>query len=212
MTLSTAAPLVHARERTRLRHSEGNGMHEDISFAQDACLSDNRSVLVVEGDPTYINRIIHTMEGRGFDVTCIESVCDAMQLIRTCPPAFAIIDLRPGRPSGLDVLRELAVRRPSARAVVISGYDNLASAVRAIQLGAIDYLPKPVSVDDLCNIFLVSPSRDAGAFELMSARRIKWEYVWRIYELCDRNVSEAARKLALHRRSLQRLLSKRAPK
>jgi two-component system response regulator RegA len=153
------------------------------------------------------------MQVRGFDVTCVESACDALQLIRTSPPAFAIVELHPGRPCGLEVVAELANRRPKARAVVITAYDSIATAVMAIKLGAIDYLPKPVDADDLCGVFLGAESGELpGVSEFMSTRRIKWEHIHRVYELCDRNVSETSRRLAIHRRSLQRILSKRAPR
>jgi two-component system response regulator RegA len=153
------------------------------------------------------------MQSRGFDVTCVESACDALQLVRTLSPAFAIVELHPGLPSGLQVVAELAVRRPQARAVVVTAYDSIASAVRAIKLGAIDYLPKPVDVDDVCAVLLgAADENPLDVWEYMSTRRIKWEYINRIYELCNRNVSETSRRLAIHRRSLQRILSKRAPR
>lgn len=149
----------------------------------------------------------------GFDVTCVESACEALPLVRTSPLALAIVDLHPGRPCGLEVVAELANRRPKARAVVITAFDSIATAVLAIKLGAVDYLPKPIDVDELYSALLDPTPRDLlGTDEFMSSRRIKWEYIHRIYELCDRNVSETARRLAIHRRSLQRILSKRAPR
>lgn len=176
-------------------------------------LSDDRSLLVVERDQIFLKRISYIFQTRGFDVTCVESASEAMHLIQTSPPAFAIVELHPGRPCGLDVVAELATRRPSARAVVITAYDSIATAVRAIKLGAIDYLAKPIDIDDLCGVLLGSASEiPLDISECMSTRRIKWEYIHRIYELCDRNVSETSRRLALHRRSLQRILSKRAPR
>lgn len=188
-------------------------MHELVFSKHDAPLVDSKSVLVVERDATYINRIAHVMEARGFEVTCVESEGEALQLIRIAPPAFAIIDLRPGRPCGLEIVAALASRRPTSRAIVVSAYDSLAAAVLAIKLGAVDYLAKPVDANDVCGILLGSTPEDTtGNCEFMSSRRVKWEHVHRVYELCDRNVSETARRLAIHRRSLQRLLSKRAPR
>lgn len=188
-------------------------MHDDISVERNTSLPDERSLLVVERDPMYVKRIVSIMETRGFDVMCIASDHDAMHMIRTSPPAFAIIDIHPGRLSGLDVLQELASRRPLARSIVISGYDNITTAVRCIKRGAIDYLPKLVDANEICSVLLVATTGgSAYVFEVMSCRRFTWEYVWRIYELCDRNVSGSARKLGVRRRSLQRLLSEQAPR
>jgi len=188
-------------------------MHDDISVEHDTSLPDEGSFLTVERDPMYVKRIVSIMATRGFDVMCIASDHDAMHMIRTSPPASAIIDIRPGRPSGLDVLQELASRRPSARSIVISGYDNITTAVQRIRLGAINYLPKFVDAIEICSVlFGATPGGSAYVFEAMSCRRFTWEYVWRIYGLCDRNVSGSARKLGVRRQSLQRLLSKRAPR
>ncbi len=188
-------------------------MHENLSFEQDTRCPDDRSFLILERDPGYKKRIAHNMQARGFTVTCVESACEAISLIRLSPPALAIVDLLPGRPCGLEVLAELANRRPTARAIVITAFDNFTTAVMAIKLGAIDYLPKPVEVDELCSALLSSTPRIAPeTSEFMSPRRVKWEHIHRVYELCDRNVSETARRLEIHRRTLQRMLSKRAPR
>jgi len=185
-------------------------MHENLAITR---LSDDRSLLIVERDQIFLRRISHILQVRGFDLTSVKSADEALELIRTSPPAFAIIELLPGRPSGLDVLAELITRRPKARAVVVTAYDSIITAVRAIKLGAIDYLPKPIDVDDLCGVLFGTVSAiPLDISECMSTRRLKWEYIHRVYELCDRNISETSRRLALHRRSLQRILSKRAPR
>lgn len=187
-----------------------NTMREDLAVTR---LSDDRSLLIVERDQIFLRRISHILQVRGFDLTSVKSADEALEIIQTSPPAFAIIELLPGRPSGLDVLAELITRRPNARAVVVTAYDSIITAVRAIKLGAIDYLPKPIDVDDLCGVLFGTASAiPLDISECMSTRRLKWEYIHRVYELCDRNISETSRRLALHRRSLQRILSKRAPR
>jgi two-component system, response regulator RegA len=128
-------------------------------------------------------------------------------------PAFAVVDMRLGDGNGLDVISALKSRRPDARAIVLTGYGNIATAVNAVKLGAVDYLAKPVDADDVVHALL---NHDGNAAEPpenpMSADRVRWEHIQRIYELCNRNVSETARRLNMHRRTLQRILAKRAPK
>ncbi|MBS0270957.1 MAG: response regulator [Proteobacteria bacterium] len=185
-------------------------MHENLPARS---LSNDSSLLIVDRDRVLLRRVSQSLQTRGFDVTSVEFAYEGLLSVRTSPPAFAIIEFHPGRPSGLDVVTELAMRRPEARAVVITAYDSIATAVRAIKLGAIDYLPKPVEADDLCAVLLGTAIEiPLDLSKCMSTRRIKWEHINRVYELCDFNVSETARRLAIHRRSLQRILSKRAPR
>jgi two-component system response regulator RegA len=177
-----------------------------------ATMSD-RTLLIVEDDKSFLQRLARAMEGRGFVVTTAESVADGLIQLETASPAYAVVDMRLGDGNGLDVISALKRRRPDARAIVLTGYGNIATAVNAVKLGAVDYLAKPVDADDVVNALLALDGRVADPPENpMSADRVRWEHIQRIYELCGRNVSETARRLNMHRRTLQRILAKRAPK
>ena len=115
--------------------------------------------------------------------------------------------------NGLEVISALKRRRPDARGIILTGYGNIATAVNAVKMGAVDYLAKPVDADDVAAALLAHDGATAEPPEHpMSAVRVRWEHIQRIYELCGRNVSETARRLNMHRRTLQRILAKRAPK
>jgi two-component system, response regulator RegA len=166
-----------------------------------AAMPSDRSLLIVEDDKSFLQRLARAMEGRGFAVTTAESVAEGLTQLETASPAFAVVDMRLEDGNGLDVISALKRRRPDARAIILTGYGNIATAVNAVKLGAVDYLSKPVD------------GRKAEPPENpMSADRVRWEHIQRIYELCGRNVSETARRLNMHRRTLQRILAKRAPK
>ena len=153
------------------------------------------------------------MEGRGFMVTTAESVDDGLLQVEKAAPAFAIADMRLGcRGSGLDVISAIKKRRPEVHAIILTGYGNIASAVNAMKLGAVDYLAKPVDADDVAAALLARDKKVQPPENPMTAARVRWEHIQRIYELCDRNISETARRLKMHRRTLQRILNKRAPK
>ncbi len=176
-------------------------------------LSKEKTLLIVDDDRPFVSRLGRAMEARGFDVQTAESVEQGLALIRSKPPAFAVVDMRLDDGNGLDVLAALHELRPEARAVVLTGYGNIATAVTAVKLGAVDYLAKPADADDVCNALLAEKGAKAPPPENpMSADRVRWEHIQRVYELCDRNVSETARRLNMHRRTLQRILAKRAPK
>jgi two-component system response regulator RegA len=173
----------------------------------------DRSLLIVEDDKSFLQRLARAMEGRGFTVTTAESVADGLTQLETTSPAFAVVDMRLEDGNGLEVISALKRRRPDARAIILTGYGNIATAVNAVKLGAVDYLSKPVDADDVVAALLALEGRRAEPPENpMSADRVRWEHIQRIYELCGRNVSETARRLNMHRRSLQRILAKRAPK
>jgi two-component system, response regulator RegA len=173
----------------------------------------DRSLLIVEDDKCFLHRLSRAMEGRGFTVTTAESVADGLNQLHSSSPAFAVVDMRLEDGNGLDVVSALKRRRPDARAIVLTGYGNIATAVTAVKLGAVDYLSKPVDANDVVAALLSVEGRQADPPENpMSADRVRWEHIQRIYELCDRNVSETARRLHMHRRTLQRILAKRAPK
>lgn len=173
----------------------------------------DRSLLIVEDDKAFLERLSRAMETRGFIVTSCDNVPEGLAFIEKTPPAFAVVDLRLGDGNGLDVVGALQHRRPEARAIVLTGYGNIATAVTAVKLGAVDYLAKPADADDVVAA-LLAIGRDKADLPAnpMSADRVRWEHIQRIYEMCDRNVSETARRLNMHRRTLQRILAKRAPR
>jgi two-component system, response regulator RegA len=185
---------------------------EDLSFRQDE-LPDDRSLIVVDDDKSFAQRLVRAMETRGFEVRSAHSVAEGIELIRQKAPAFAVVDMRLEDGSGLDVVAELARQRPEARTVILTGYGNIATAVTAVKLGAVDYLAKPADADEVTDALLAPHNAKAPPPENpMSADRVRWEHIQRVYELCNRNVSETARRLNMHRRTLQRILAKRAPK
>jgi two-component system response regulator RegA len=178
-----------------------------------ADLPADRSLLLVDDDRPFLTRLGRAMELRGFEVRMAASIAEAHGMIRERAPAFAVIDMRLEDGNGLDVIEELSKARPEARAVVLTGYGNIATAVTAVKIGAVDYLSKPADADDICNALLARTDQKADPPENpMSADRVRWEHIQRVYELCNRNVSETARRLNMHRRTLQRILAKRAPK
>jgi two-component system, response regulator RegA len=172
-----------------------------------------RTLLIVEDDKAFLQRLARAMEARGFAVTTAETVGEGLQHVESAPPAFAVVDMRLGSGNGLDVVIALKQRRPDARAIILTGYGNIATAVNAVKIGAVDYLSKPADADDVVAALLALEGRKAEPPEHpMSADRVRWEHIQRIYELCGRNVSETARRLNMHRRTLQRILAKRAPR
>jgi two-component system, response regulator RegA len=178
-----------------------------------AAIPSERSLLIVEDDKSFILRLARAMEARGFVVTTAESVAEGLMQVEKAAPAFAVVDMRLGDGNGLDVISAMKRRRPEARAIILTGYGNIATAVNAVKLGAVDYLAKPVDADDVAAALLAFDNRKIEPPENpMSADRVRWEHIQRIYELCNRNVSETARRLNMHRRTLQRILAKRAPK
>lgn len=179
----------------------------------DVVLPPNNTLLIVDDDRPFASRLSRAMQARGFDVTVSETVQDGLASIRSAPPAYAVVDMRLQDGNGLDAVAVLKSIKPEARVIVLTGYGNIATAVTAVQLGALDYLAKPADADDICASLLASPGQKAEPPENpMSADRVRWEHIQRVYELCDRNVSETARRLNMHRRTLQRILAKRAPK
>jgi two-component system, response regulator RegA len=173
----------------------------------------DRTLLIVEDDKLFLQRLARAMESRGFVVRTAETVQEGLHQVEAAPPAFAVVDMRLGDGTGLDVISALKQRRPDARGIVLTGYGNIATAVTAVKLGAFDYLSKPADADEVASALLATgENKPAPPENPMSADRVRWEHIQRIYELCDRNVSETARRLNMHRRTLQRILAKRAPK
>ena len=173
----------------------------------------DKSLLIVDDDNPLRDRLARAMEKKGFIVTQAESVLQGMTQVKNTPPAFAVVDLRLGDGNGLEIIKEIRKKKPDSRVVMLTGYGNIPTAVAAVKAGAIDYIPKPADADDVESALLASPDSKAIPPENpMSADRVKWEHIHRVFELCNRNVSETARRLRMHRRTLQRILSKRSPK
>ena len=173
----------------------------------------DKTLLLVDDDKAFLTRLERAMEKRGFAVRSADTVAAGLTAVEASPPAYAVVDLRLEDGNGLDVVDALHKKRPDARAVVLTGYGNIATAVTAVKLGAVDYLSKPADADDVINALLATGEAPPAPPENpMSADRVRWEHIQRVYELCDRNVSETARRLSMHRRTLQRILAKRAPK
>ncbi|MBJ3785811.1 ActR/PrrA/RegA family redox response regulator transcription factor [Devosia sediminis] len=176
-------------------------------------LAADPSILLVDDDAAFLSRLERAMARRGFEVRIAASVADGLAAVADRPPAYAVVDLRLEDGNGLDVVSALHQKRPDARAVVLTGYGNIATAVTAVKLGAMDYLSKPADADDVINALLATgEDKPEPPENPMSADRVRWEHIQRVYELCDRNVSETARRLNMHRRTLQRILAKRAPR
>jgi two-component system, response regulator RegA len=190
-----------------------NAMPGTLPNMTSAATLNERSLLIVEDDKSFLQRLARAMETRGFAVSTAESVADGLLQVEKSPPAFAVVDMRLADGNGLDVISAIKKRRPEARAIILTGYGNIATAVNAVKLGAVDYLAKPVDADDVAAALLAIDNKKIEPPENpMSADRVRWEHIQRIYELCGRNVSETARRLNMHRRTLQRILAKRAPK
>ncbi len=173
----------------------------------------DKTLLLVDDDKPFLTRLARAMEIRGFEVRMAESVAEGIAQVNKAPPGYAVVDLRLADGNGLDVIETLHSARPDARAVVLTGYGNIATAVTAVKLGAIDYLAKPADADAVYGALVGDKdNRTLLPDNPMSADRVRWEHIQRVYELCGRNVSETARRLNMHRRTLQRILAKRAPK
>ena len=173
----------------------------------------DKTLLIVDDDNPLRDRLARAMGKKGFEVNQAESVQKGISQVRNTPPAFAIVDLRLNDGNGLEVVKEIRKLNKYSRVVMLTGYGNIPTAVAAIKAGAIDYIPKPADADDVESALLASPETKAvPPKDPMSADRVKWEHIHRVFELCNRNVSETARRLKMHRRTLQRILSKRSPK
>ena len=181
--------------------------------ALNPLLGEDRSLLIVDDDKPFRTRLTRAMEVLGFEVTAVETIADGRSALQCQPPAYAVIDMRLPDGNGLAFISELKALRPDARCIMLSGYANITTAVTSIKLGAFDYLAKPADADEIFKALMRTEDAKIEVPENpMSADRIRWEHIQRIYELCDRNVSETSRRLGMHRRTLQRILSKRAPR
>ena len=186
---------------------------KSIAGSQKISDFEDKSLLILDDDDPLRNRLTRAMEMKGFDVKGAKTVAEGLKIAQNTPTNFAVIDLRLEDGNGLDVVRALHKVRKDSKIVMLTGYGNLPTAVAAVKAGAIDYLAKPVDADDVESALLAFPEAKAKPPENpMSADRVKWEHIHRVFELCNRNVSETARRLKMHRRTLQRILSKRSPR
>jgi two-component system response regulator RegA len=194
------------------RSQRNTGLEAEAATLQGLPESE-RSLLIVDDDAPLCQRLARAMERRGFVVSTADGVAAGVAAALAHPPAFAVVDLRLGDGSGLEIVTALREARPGARIVVLTGYGNIATAVAAVKAGALDYLPKPADADAVERALLAKEGESPEPPEdPMSADRVRWEHIQRIFELCERNVSETARRLKMHRRTLQRILSKHAPR
>ncbi|AQR60696.1 two-component system response regulator [Brevundimonas sp. LM2] len=173
---------------------------------------EDRSLLLLDDDQALRTRLGRALESRGFQVTTAGSVGEATDTLRTLLPAFAVLDMRLEDGNGLKIVEAIRERRADSRIVMLTGYGAIATAVAAVKAGAVDYLSKPADADDVVKALLATGDAPEPPDNPMSADRVRWEHIQRVYELCDHNVSETARRLGMHRRTLQRILAKRAPR
>jgi len=173
----------------------------------------NKSLLVVDDDLPFRERLSRSMEKKGFEVDSADSFASAVEIIEKQNYDYAIVDMRLTDGSGLELIKKMQIKSPGTKSLLLTGYGNIATAVAAIKSGAIDYLPKPAEVDQiydaLTNSKEILPPPPENP---MTADRIRWEHIQRVFVQCNRNVSETARRLRMHRRTLQRILNKHAPR
>ena len=173
----------------------------------------DKSLLIVDDDNPFRDRLARAMEKKGFVVTQAEGVKEGLTRAKSVHPAFAVVDLRLGDGNGLEVVKEIRKLKKDSRVIMLTGYGNIPTTVAAVKAGAIDYIPKPADADDVESALLAPPESKAIPPENpMSADRVKLEHIHRVFELCNGNVSETARRLKMHRRTLQRILSKKSPR
>ena len=171
------------------------------------------SILLVDDDEPFLKRLGRAMEKRGFTVEMAGSVAAGKAIATVRPPKYAVVELRLEDGNGLEVVEVIRSKRPESRIVILTGYGAITTAVAAVKIGAIDYLAKPADANDVTSALLAhDDDRPPAPQNPMSADRVRWEHIQRVYELCDRNVSETARRLNMHRRTLQRILAKRSPR
>lgn len=195
-------------------------MNEDIKVSTNAPAGSPAAVrqntgrlLIVDDDERFLNRLSRAMERRGFAVSPATSVAEGVAAAERIAPSYAVVDLRLEDGNGLEVVQAIRRSAPECRIIVLTGYGNIATAVAAVKAGAVDYLSKPADADQIVSALQREPQELPPPPEHpMSADRVRWEHIQRVYEQCDRNVSETARRLRMHRRTLQRILGKYAPR
>lgn len=169
-----------------------------------------RSVLVVDDEDLFRNRLVQALHDRGFEATGAADVDEALALAREETPECAIVDLRMPRRSGLHLVRALHQLDPTTRIVVLTGYGSIATALDAVRSGAVHYLTKPADIDAIIAAFdhTGAPAEEPPAPVVPSLDRVEWEHIERVLLSCGGNITQAAALLGLHRRSLQRKLSR----
>ncbi len=171
------------------------------------------NLLLIDDDAPLRRMLVRALERRGFRVHAVARVQEALPVAQNIKPEFAVVDMRLEDGNGLELVKKLREIHPRMRIVILTGYGNIATAVAAIKAGAVDYLAKPTDADSITNALLYAGSSlPPPPCKPMSADRVRWEHIQRVYEQCGRNVSETARRLGMHRRTLQRILNKRAPR
>ncbi|SNY90132.1 response regulator receiver protein [Cohaesibacter sp. ES.047] len=184
-----------------------------MTLIEQAVSAQTGYLLLVDDDRPFLIRLARAMESRGLSIQSADTVAEALALVKQEPPRYAVVDMRLGDGNGLDVIEAIRAANPDARTIMLTGYGNITTAVTAVKLGAVDYLAKPADADDIYAALMNESAAKAEPPENpMSADRVRWEHIQRVYEMCDRNVSETARRLNMHRRTLQRILAKRAPR
>jgi two-component system response regulator RegA len=173
----------------------------------------DKTLLILDDDGPLRGRLRRAMEVRGFKVIDAGTVHEGVEMVRNTPPAYAILDMKLEDGTGLTLVQELRKKRADCRIVMLTGFGNIATAVAAVKAGAVDYLPKPADPDQItAALTQLGDEMPPPPQDPMSADRVRWEHIQRVYEQCGRNVSETARRLRMHRRTLQRILSKHAPR
>ena len=173
----------------------------------------NKELIIVDDDFPFRERLSRSMQKKGFNVENFSNSLETIQRINIKKFDYAIVDMRLEDGSGLELIKKMKEKYPNIKSLLLTGYGNIATAVAAIKSGAIDYLPKPAEVDQIYDA--LTSSKDTlppPPNNPMTADRIRWEHIQRVFTQCNRNVSETARRLRMHRRTLQRILNKHAPK
>ena len=172
-----------------------------------------KELLIVDDDNPFRERLSRSMEIKGFNVESFSNSAETIKRIKNKKFNYAIVDMRLEDLSGLELIKEIKEINPDTKSLLLTGYGNIATAVAAIKAGAIDYLPKPAEIDQIYDALISSTEILPPPPENpMTADRIRWEHIQRVFVQCNRNVSETARRLRMHRRTLQRILNKHAPK
>lgn len=187
----------------------------NVTDRPPAGVPDTNRLLIVDDDEPFRLRLARAMERRGFYVETSSGIADAAGTVQRLKPTHAVLDLRLADGSGLDIVAILREARPECRIVMLTAYGNIATAVAAVKAGALDYLSKPADADAVEAALRADPLRMSlppPPENPMPADRVRWEHIQRVFEQCGRNVSETARRLKMHRRTLQRILAKHAPR
>ena len=189
-----------------------SALGEQLAYTSETVPAEDYTLLIVDPDQAYRVRLARAMERKGYRVVSVDTVAEARARIAGAPLSFAVVELRLPDGGGLDLIAHLKAANPNIRIIILTGYGNITTAVAAVKAGAVDYLAKPATEEEIDQALTVTDGELPPPPENpMSADRVRWEHIQRVYELCGNNVSETARRLGMHRRTLQRILAKRAP-